>query len=147
MNAWRSVWGPMRLWMPARRARRRTIRPAAMAIKTCAVAADEDRPFASLTDGEVDGPGGAGRQRDGDGLAALADDRQGAVAAFEPERSMSAPIASDTRSPFNARQADEGMVAGAAETGGDEQGADFVAVKAGGVRLVVQARPTDMHGR
>ena len=38
------------------------------------------------------------------------------------------------------------MVAGAGESGGDEHGADFVAVQSGRVRLVVQAWSTNMHG-
>jgi hypothetical protein len=37
--------------------------------------------------------------------------------------------------------------AGRAEPGGDQQRADLIAVPAGGVRLVVQAGPADMHGR
>ncbi len=39
------------------------------------------------------------------------------------------------------------MLAGGPEAGGDEQGADFVAVQPGGVRLVVDAGPADMHRR
>ena len=39
------------------------------------------------------------------------------------------------------------MLGGRAEPGGDQQCADLVAVQAGGVRLVVQAGPADMHCR
>ena len=116
-----------------------------MAIEPGAVAAEEDRSLAAFADGEVDRPGGAGRQRDGDDLAALADDRQGAMTAFEPESFDVGPDRFGDPQPVQREQADEGVVAGAAETGGDEHGADFVAVQAGGVGLVVEARPTDMH--
>ena len=44
---------------------------------------EEDRSLASLADGQVDRPRGALRQRDGDDLAALAGDDQGAVTAFQ----------------------------------------------------------------
>ena len=54
-------------------------------VEPAAVGAEEDRSFAAFADGEVDGPGGAGRERDGDDLAALAQDGQGAVAALEAE--------------------------------------------------------------
>jgi hypothetical protein len=43
----------------------------------------ENRSLASLADGQVDRPRGARRQRDGDDLAALAGDDQGAVTAFQ----------------------------------------------------------------
>jgi hypothetical protein len=56
-----------------------------VAVAALAVCADEDRPFAVFPDGEVDGAGGAGREGDGDDLGALAQDGEGAVAAFEAE--------------------------------------------------------------
>jgi len=37
------------------------------------------------------------------------------------------------------------MVAGRRQAGGDEEGAELVAVEMGDVGLVVDARPTDMH--
>src|SRR5579875_673851 len=46
--------------------------------------------------------GGARRQGDGDGLAALAQHRQGPMPPLEPRASMYSPIASETRSPFRA---------------------------------------------
>lgn len=42
-----------------------------MEVKTLAVASQEDRPLHALADGEVDGPSGVGRQRNGDDLAPL----------------------------------------------------------------------------
>jgi hypothetical protein len=38
------------------------------------------------------------------------------------------------------------VLGGRAEAGGDEQGAELVAVQRGGMRLAVQPRPADMHG-
>ncbi len=40
---------------------------------------EEDRTLFTLADAQVDGASGARRQRDGDDLATLASDRQGAV--------------------------------------------------------------------
>jgi ribosomal protein S18 acetylase RimI-like enzyme len=45
----------------------------------------EQRTFTALAGGQVDGPGGARGERDGDDLAALAGDHQGAVAALEAQ--------------------------------------------------------------
>src|SRR2546421_234759 len=39
------------------------------------------------------------------------------------------------------------MVLRRRETGGDQHRAEFVAIKTGGVRLVVEPRPTDVDGR
>ena len=60
---------------------------------------------------------------------------------------MSAPIASETRSPFNASSDDQGVVAGAGEPGGDEHGAELVAVQPDGVRLVVESGSAHVHRR
>ena len=49
------------------------------------VTATQDRTFAALTDGKVDGPGGAGHERDDRGLVALADDPQCSMTALEAE--------------------------------------------------------------
>jgi hypothetical protein len=45
----------------------------------------EHRPFGALADGQVDRPGGARRERDGDDLAALAGDGQGPVPALQAQ--------------------------------------------------------------
>ncbi len=68
------------------------------------------------------------------------------MAAFEPEAFDVSPDRFGDPQPVQRQQADQGVVAGPAETGGDQQRADFVAVQAGGVGLVVQAGPTHMHG-
>jgi hypothetical protein len=59
---------------------------------------------------------------------------------------MSAPIASETRSPFSA-QGDQHVLGGRPEPGSDQEGAELVAVQGGGVRLVVQPRSADVRGR
>ena len=116
-------------------------------IESVAVGAAEDRSFAAFTDGEIDRPRGAGRERDGHDLAALAQDRQGAVAAFEAELfDVGAGRFGDAQ-PVECQQADERVVAGAGEPGRDQQGADLVAVQARGVRLVVEARTPHVHRR
>jgi hypothetical protein len=45
--------------------------PGAVPVQPSAVLGQEHRPFGMLADGQVDRPGGARRQRDGDDLAAL----------------------------------------------------------------------------
>jgi hypothetical protein len=50
-----------------------------------AVSSDEDRTPDTLTDREVERPGGPRGQRDGDGLAALAVHQQGPVSSLEAE--------------------------------------------------------------
>src|ERR1700674_5619158 len=51
--------------------------PGGMPVKTPPGAIEKDRTLWALADGQIDGPGGARRQRDGDDLAALAHDGQG----------------------------------------------------------------------
>ena len=49
--------------------------------------------------------------------------------------------------PVQREQRDQGVVAGTGQSGSDEHRPDLVTVEAGRVRLIVQARSTDMHGR
>ena len=49
------------------------------------VAAQQDRSLGSFADGQVDGASGSWDEGDAGGLAALADDLKGSVAAFEAE--------------------------------------------------------------
>jgi hypothetical protein len=84
MNACRSVCGPIRLLIPARR-RAADDPPGAVAVQAAAVGAQEHRPVAPLADGQVDGAGGPRSQGDSDDLAALAGDYQGPVAPLDPE--------------------------------------------------------------
>ena len=57
----------------------------AVPVQPAPVRSDEQRSFGTFTDSQVDGPGGARRERDGDDLAALAGDHQGAVPAFQAQ--------------------------------------------------------------
>ncbi len=45
------------------------------------------------------------------------------------------------------KQGDQGVLADRAEPGGDKEGADFVLVQGGGVRLVVQPGTANVGGR
>lgn len=49
--------------------------------------------------------------------------------------------------PVDGQQRYERVLSGGCEPGGDEEGADLVAVQVGGVGLVVQAGPPDMRCR
>ena len=59
---------------------------------------------------------------------------------------MSAPVASETRSPFSASSEISACSARRTEPGGDQQGAELVAVQRDGVRLVVHPRAADVRG-
>jgi hypothetical protein len=59
--------------------------PGAVPVQPPAVSGQEDRSFAALADGQVDRPGGARRERDGDDLAALAGDDESPVPALHAE--------------------------------------------------------------
>jgi hypothetical protein len=55
-------------------------------VEPLTVDVEEERPFAAFADCEIDGTSGAWRERDDHGLAALAQDCEGAVATLEAER-------------------------------------------------------------
>ena len=111
------------------------------------VPADEQRSLGALADSQVDGPGGARRERDGHHLAALAGDQQGAVAALEPEVLDVGAGRLGHPQPVEGEQGDQRVLSGRAEPGGDQEGAELVAVQGGGVRLVVQPGTADVRGR
>ena len=100
---------------------------------------EEQWAFGALAGGQVDGSGGARRERDGDDLAALAGDDQGAVAAFQPK--VLDGGAGDLGDPqaVQRQQGDECVLGGRAESGGDQDRAVLISVQCRGVRLVVQA--------
>jgi hypothetical protein len=54
-------------------------------VEALPVSPAQDRPFEAFTDGEVDGSRRAGHERDGGGLAALAEDAQCSVTALEAQ--------------------------------------------------------------
>jgi hypothetical protein len=60
---------------------------------------------------------------------------------------MSAPVASDTRRPVECEQGDKGVLGWRSEPGGNQEGAELVAVQGGGVRLIIQPRPAHVRGR
>ena len=47
--------------------------------------------------------------------------------------------------PVQRQQRDQRMLGGRSEPGGDQQGAELVAVQADGMRLVVRTRPADVR--
>jgi len=104
------------------------------------------RSFRALADGQVDGAGGAGGERDGDDLAALAGDDQGPVAALESQVLDVGPDRLRYPQPVEGEQGDQGVLGGRAEPGGDQERAELAAVQVGGVRLVIQPRPADVRG-
>jgi len=59
--------------------------PGAVPVQPPPVPGQEYGAIGAFTDGQVDCPGGARRERDGDDLAALAGDGQGPVATFKAQ--------------------------------------------------------------
>ena len=104
-----------------------------MTIEPPAVGTEEDRALAAFTDREVDGSGGSGREWDDYGLAALAQDRERAVTAFEAERLDVRPGGFGDSQPVECEQADQRVVLPSTESGCDEHGTDLVAVQPRGV--------------
>jgi hypothetical protein len=86
MHACRSVCGPTGLLIAARRAVRRTIRPAPWRSSQRPSAVRKIGPSVTFADGQVDGPGGARRERNGHHLATPAHGYQRPVAALDAER-------------------------------------------------------------
>jgi hypothetical protein len=137
MNACRSVWGVTALAIPAWRATRRAIRPAPCRSSHFPGSGDEDRPVAPVADREIDRPGGPEGERDHGLLAALAGDRQGAVAALGAQRRDVGAGSLGDPQPVEGEQGDQGMLRRRAEPGGDQERADLVAVQPGRMGLVV----------
>jgi hypothetical protein len=107
--------------------------PGAVPVQPAAVGSEKHRSLAALADRGVDGPGGARGERDGDDLAALAGDHQGAVAPLDPHRlDVGAGRLGDPQ-PVQGQQGDQRVLGSRAEAGGGEQGAELVAVQRGGV--------------
>ena len=119
----------------------------AVPVQPPAVRGQEHRPFGALADGQVDRSGGPRCERDGDDLAALAGDGQGPVPAFQAQvLDVRAGRLRDPQ-PVQGQQRDQGVLAGSREPGGDQQGAELVAVQGHGMGLVVDRRPADVRGR
>jgi hypothetical protein len=110
------------------------------------VGGQEHRPVGALADGQVDGPGGARRQRDRDDLAALAGDGQRPVPALQAQvLDVGAGRFGDPQA-VQGQQGDERVFGRRAEPGGRQHRAELVAVQRDGMRLVVDPRPPDMGG-
>jgi hypothetical protein len=65
----------------------------------------------------------------------------------KPRCSISAPVASETRSLFRASSEIRACSAGEPSPGGDQQRAELVAVQRDGVRLIVHPRAAYVRGR
>jgi hypothetical protein len=76
--------------------------PGAVPVQPPPVRGQEDRTISAFIGGQVDRPGGAGCQRDGDDLAALAGDGQGPVPAFQTQVLDVGAGGLRDRSPFSA---------------------------------------------
>ncbi len=112
-----------------------------------AVSVQEDRPFFTFPDTQVDGTGGAGCEGDGGDLAALTGDRQRPMPAFHPEMLNVGVQRFGDPQPVQGEQTCQGVVAATGEAGLDQEHAEFVAIQPGGVRLVVQPGAAHMHRR
>ncbi len=118
-----------------------------MPVQPPAIGGQEDRSVAALTDGQVDRPGGAWRERDGDDLAALAGDHQGAVPALDAQALNAGAGRLGNPQPVQSEQGDQRMLGRRAEPRSHQDRTEFIAVQPGRVRLVVQAWTADMRGR
>ncbi|HCU96392.1 MAG TPA: hypothetical protein DHU96_28225 [Actinobacteria bacterium] len=118
-----------------------------MAVQPAAIGGQEDRSFGPLADGQVDSPGGARGQRDGDHLAALTRDYQRPVAALDAKCFDVGTGSFGHPQPVEGEQRDQRMLRRRAKTSRDQQGAELVTVKASGMGLIVQARPPHVRGR
>src|ERR1035437_6403933 len=99
---------------------------------------EEDGAVAAFAGGQVDRPGGAGRERDGDDLAALAGDRQGPVPALQAEvLDVSASGLRDPQ-PVQREQRDQRMLDRRPEPGGYQQRPAPAAGPGGGMRPGIQ---------
>ena len=116
-----------------------------MTIETLAIAGQQDRSLGAFADDEIDRSRGARSERNGDGLAALAQHDQGAVSAFQAESfDVGADRFGDPQ-PVKCQQRDQGVFAGTRQASGDEHRAELVAIETGGIGLIVQTWPAHMH--
>ncbi len=119
----------------------------AVPVEAVAQAVQEDEPLTSLTDGQVYGPGRARSQRDGHHLASLAGDGEGPVSPLEAKAFNVGADGLRHPQPVEDKQRDQGMVAGARQSGCHQQGTHLVAVEASGMGLVVEAGTTHVYAR
>ena len=93
--------------------------PGSVPVQPSPRAGQEDGAVATFPDGEVDRPGGAGRERDGDDLAALAGDDQGPVPAFQAQLPDIGTGGLGDPQPVHRQQGDQRMLGGRGEPRGD----------------------------
>jgi hypothetical protein len=105
MNEWRRLGGEIRLVIPARRAKPLHGAVSGVATQPLPGGTDEDRSAGAFADIQVDRPGGARGEGNRHPLAALAHDGNVRWPRSTPRSSMSAPSASEIRTPFNANNA------------------------------------------
>jgi hypothetical protein len=127
------------LVIPARRATLPDDPPSAVPVQPSPVFGEEDRAAAAFAGGQVDRPGCARGERDGDDLAAL----MRVIVRVRWPRSrpqvldITAGGLGDPQ-PVQREQRDQRMPGRRPEPGGHQEGAQFVAVQGGGMRLVIQ---------
>ena len=115
--------------------------PGGVPVEPVAVGGEEDRLFDAFADRQVDGAGGARRERDDHRLASLADDGERPVTASDAERFDVGAERFASAESVDCQQRDQCVIARRGEPGGDEEGADLVAVEPGGVGLAAHERP------
>jgi hypothetical protein len=108
---------------------------------------EEDGAVAAFAGSQVDRSGGAGRERYGDDLAALAGDRQGPVSALQAQVLDVGAGGFRDPQPVQREQGDQRMLERRPEPGGHQQGSQFVAIQGGGMRLIIQAGTPYVCGR
>jgi hypothetical protein len=147
MNACRKVCGPTGLMILARRTIRRTIR--------AAPCRSSRRPSGARKSGPWQ------RSPTARSIARAVRGASGMVTTLPPLRvitkvrcprsvpsaSISAPVASETRSPLRASRESSACSAAVPRPASDQQGAELFAVQPGGMRLIVQTRTADMGRR
>jgi hypothetical protein len=119
----------------------------AVPVQPPTVRSQEEGSVPALADGQVDRPGGARCEWDGDDLAALAGDDQGAVPALDAQGLDAGAGGFGDAQPVERQQGDQRMPGGYAEPSGDQQRAELVAVQPVGKGLIVQTGTADMSGR
>jgi hypothetical protein len=129
MNACRRVCGLIFFASPARRATRRTIRPALCRSIRSPSARRKIGPGQVFTDREIDCLRGAWGERDGNQLAALAQHGQGAMPALETEIVDVGAERFRDAEPVDDQQADQRVLGGGAQPGRDQQRAELVTVQ------------------
>jgi hypothetical protein len=112
-----------------------------------AVVVEEDRAVFSFPDTQVDGPGGAGRQRDGDDFSSFAGDGQSPMTPLHTKLAYVGIQRFRDAQPVQRQQTRQRMVPATTEAGLDQEHAQFVAIHTGGMGFVVETGATHMSRR